>query len=295
MDHAGVQDVRRFNRAVTQRIGVLNDEYLTRRRPIGASRLLWEVGPDGSDVRSLRARLELDSGYVSRLLRALEDDRLVKVVPDKADRRVRTVHLTKAGAAERELLGRLSDDLAWSLLEPLTADQRARLIAAMGTVERLLTAGLVEYDVEDPTSDDAQFCIRSYFAELDVRFESGFDPNQSISADAAELTEPSGLFLIARLRDEPIGCGALKLHGRQPAEIKRMWVAAATRGLGLGRLILEELERHARQRGVGTLHLETNQALNEAILLYTSAGYREVERFSDEPYAHHWFEKIISA
>ena len=295
MDDVGVHDVRRFNRTVTQRIGALNDEYLARSRPLGASRLLWEVGPDGSDIRLLRSRLQLDSGYLSRLLRSLEKDRLVKVVPDPSDKRVRTVRLTKSGRAERELLDRLSDDLARSLLEPLTADQRARLIEAVGTVERLLTAGLVVFTIEDPTTDDAQFCIRSYFAELDLRFESGFDPERSISADAAELTEPSGLFLIARLRGEPIGCGALKLHGRKPAEIKRMWIAASVRGLGLGRRILEELERHARQRGVGTLHLETNQALNEAVGLYKSAGYREVERFSDEPYAHHWFEKIISA
>jgi DNA-binding MarR family transcriptional regulator/GNAT superfamily N-acetyltransferase len=295
MDQQGVQRVRRFNRTLTQRIGVLNDEYLARHRPLGASRLLWEIGPDGSDVRSLRARLELDSGYISRLLRSLETDRLVKVVPDRSDRRVRTVHLTKAGGAELKLLERLSDDLAWSLLEPLTHDQRSRLVDAMGTVERLLTAGMVQLKLEDPTSEDAKFCIRSYFAELDSRFESGFDPQQSISADTAELTEPAGLLLIARLRDEPVGCGALKMHGREPAEIKRMWIAARVRGLGLGRRILEELERQARRRGIRTLRLETNRSLNEAIGLYKSAGYREVEPFSDEPYAHHWFAKIISA
>ncbi|MEP6658688.1 MAG: helix-turn-helix domain-containing GNAT family N-acetyltransferase [Acidimicrobiales bacterium] len=295
MDNAGVQEVRRFNRTVTQRIGILSNGYLARRRPIGASRLLWEIGPEGSDVRSLRARLELDSGYVSRLLRSLEDDRLVKVVPEVSDRRVRTVLLTKAGRAERELLVRLSDDLAWSLLEPLTSDQRSRLIEAMGTVERLLTAGMVHLKIEDPTSEDAQFCIRSYFAELDSRFESGFDPQQSVSADAAELTEPAGLLLIARLRGEPVGCGALKMHGRKPAEVKRMWIAAEVRGLGLGRRILEELERHARQRGIRTVRLETNRSLNEAVGLYKSAGYREAEPFSDEPYADHWFEKVISA
>ncbi len=295
MDNAGVQEVRQFNRTVTQRIGILSNGYLARRRPIGASRLLWEIGPEGSDVRSLRARLELDSGYVSRLLRSLEDDRLVKVVPGVSDRRVRTVHLTKAGRAERELLGRLSDDLAWSLLEPLASDQRSRLIEAMGTVERLLTAGMVHLKIEDPTSEDAQFCIRSYFAELDSRFESGFDPQQSVSADAAELTEPAGLLLIARLRGEPVGCGALKMHGREPADIKRMWIAAEVRGLGLGRRILEELERHARQRGIRTLRLETNRSLNEAVGLYKSAGYSEVKPFSYEPYAHHWFEKLISA
>jgi ribosomal protein S18 acetylase RimI-like enzyme len=243
----------------------------------------------------LRARLELDSGYVSRLLRSLENDRLVKVVPEVSDRRVRTVHLTKAGRAERELLVQLSDDLAWSLLEPLTTDQRSRLIEAMGTVERLLTAGMVRLEIENPISEDAEFCIRSYFAELDSRFEFGFDPQQSISASAAELTEPAGLLLIARLRDEPVGCGALKMYGREPAEIKRMWIAAEVRGLGLGRRVLEELERHARQREIRTLRLETNRSLNEAVGLYRSAGYREAEPFSDEPYADHWFEKVISA
>ena len=69
MDDVVVERVRRFNRTVTQRIGLLNDEYLARSRPLGASRLLWEIGPDGSDVRALRARLALDSGYISRLLR----------------------------------------------------------------------------------------------------------------------------------------------------------------------------------------------------------------------------------
>src|SRR5258706_13771353 len=109
MDNTGVQEVRRFNRTVTQRIGVLNDEYLARRRPVGASRLLWEIGPDGSDVRSLRARLELDSGYVSRLLRSLEDDRLVKVVPDGSDRRGRSPPPTEGRRARRGSLGPLAD------------------------------------------------------------------------------------------------------------------------------------------------------------------------------------------
>ena len=101
-----------------------------------------------------------------------------------------------------------------------------------------------------PAGAAARFCIESYFAELDARFDAGFDPSRSISADVEELTEPKGLLLVARLRGEPIGCGALKLHGRRPAEIKRMWVASSARGLGVGRRILSELEDHARRRGV---------------------------------------------
>ncbi len=115
----------------------------------------------------------------------------------------------------------------------------------MATVERLLTAGLVEVTVEEPTSPAAAFCIQSYFTELDQRFDAGFDPSISISADAAELTEPNGLLLVARLRGEPIGCGALKFHGALPTEIKRMWVAREARGLGVGRRLLAELEQRA--------------------------------------------------
>jgi DNA-binding MarR family transcriptional regulator/GNAT superfamily N-acetyltransferase len=293
VDDTATRQVRSFNRSVTQRIGALQDEYLARGRPLGASRVLWEIGGDGSDLRVLRARLDLDSGYLSRLVRSLEHDGLVVVEPGAPDKRVRTVRLTDAGRAERELLDRRSDELAASLLVPLSDTQRNRLVEAMGVVQRLLTAGLVEVDVEDPSSTAARFCIESYFAELDRRFDAGFDPSRSISADAAELTEPAGLLLVARLRGEPIGCGALKLHGAEPAEIKRMWVAGSARGLGVGRRILSELEQCARDRRVGVVRLETNRTLREASGLYRSAGYVEVEAFNDEPYAHHWFEKRL--
>jgi DNA-binding MarR family transcriptional regulator/GNAT superfamily N-acetyltransferase len=294
VDAAATRQVRAFNRSVTQRIGALNDEYLARGRPLGASRVLWEIGAEGTDLRSLRARLDLDSGYLSRLVRSLEQDGLVALQPGAGDKRVRTVRLTDAGRAERDLLDRRSDDLASSLLVSLSDVQRGRLVEAMGVVERLLTAGLVNVDVEDPASTAARFCIESYFAELDTRFEAGFDPGRSISADVDELTEPAGLLLVARLRGEPIGCGALKLHGRGPAEIKRMWVAPSARGLGVGRRILSELEEQARRRGVRLVRLETNRTLKEAGGLYRATGYVEVEAFNDEPYAHHWFEKRLA-
>jgi DNA-binding MarR family transcriptional regulator/GNAT superfamily N-acetyltransferase len=293
MSDAATERVRSFNRTVTQRIGVLQDEYLRRGRPLGASRVLWEIGDDGTDLRALRVRLDLDSGYLSRLVRSLEDDGLVVVEPSPDDKRVRTVRITKAGEAERRVLDRRSDELARSLLTPLSESQRDRLVDAMTLVERLLTAGLVDVAVEDPSSSAARFCIESYFGELDTRFETGFDASQSISADAGELTEPAGVLLVARLRDEPVGCGALKFHGAKPAEIKRMWVAPTARGLGVGRRILGALEEHARRHEVRVVHLETNKSLREAMSLYRSAGYVEVERFNDEPYAHHWFEKRL--
>ena len=285
--------VRSFNRTVTQRVGALSDHYLARARPLGASRVLWEIGPGGTDARALRARLDLDSGYLSRLLRGLQDEGLIQLQPAEGDHRVRTAVLTDAGRAERAELDRLSDDLAASLLAPLNDRQRDQLAAAMGTVERLLTAGLVTFAVTDPASPEARACMAAYFAELGERFDDGFDPGASLPATDADLVEPSGLLLLARLHGEPVGCGALKFHGTEPAELKRMWVANRARGLGLGRRLLAELEDQARRHGATVVRLETNQVLTEAITLYRSAGYAEVSAFSDEQYAHHWFEKQL--
>jgi GNAT superfamily N-acetyltransferase len=145
----------------------------------------------------------------------------------------------------------------------------------------------------DPSDPQARECLRAYFSELDRRFEVGFDPSRSISADDDELRPPAGLLVLVRLRERPVGCGALKFHADEPAELKRMWVAESARGLGIGRRLLCELERLAATYGARTVRLETNGSLTEAIALYRSAGYVEVPAFNDEPYAHHWFEKQL--
>src|SRR5262245_28300903 len=224
MEAASIRRVRSFNRTVSERVGALSDNFLGRRRPMGESRLLWEVGAEGKEVRELRARLALDSGYLSRMLRSLERQRLVVVETSRADRRVRRVRLTRAGRAERAELDRRSDAVARGFLEPLSPGQRAKLLAAMAEVERWLDASLVEIAPLDPRSPDARRCLAQYFAELDERFDAGFDPAASIPADAVELTPPAGVLLVARRRGQAVGCGAVKFHAGAPAEIKRMWV-----------------------------------------------------------------------
>ena len=290
-----VAQVRRFNRIVTQRVGALNDRFLSRDRSLGEARVLWEIGARERDVRSLRTQLDLDSGYLSRLLRTLEGEGLVAVEPGTTDRRVRTVRLTHAGRAERAVLDRESDALAESLLAPLGDGQRERLVEAMAVVERLLTAGLVAVAVEDPRGAAARFCLDAYAAELDATFEGGFDTARSRPVDPAELTPPRGVLLVARLHSEPIACGALKLPPGEPAEIKRLWVAPGARRLGVARRVLAELEAQAREAGADVVRLDTNRALRAATTLYRSSGYTEVPAFNDEPYAHHWFEKRLRA
>jgi DNA-binding MarR family transcriptional regulator/GNAT superfamily N-acetyltransferase len=290
-----VARVRRFNRVVTQRVGALDESFLARGRPLGQARLLWEVGVDGIQVRTLRSRLDLDSGYLSRLLRALEGDGLVEVDADPDDARVRTVRLTDAGQVERTELDRRSDDLAAAILEGLSDHDRSRLVAAMAEVERLLTASMVHIAATDPRDPSARYCLQSYFAELEERFAGGFDPARSRPLEADALTPPAGVLLVATLHDEPVGCGGLRYHGDGWTEVKRMWVSPTVRGLGLGRRLLAELEARAAAHGSRTLRLDSNGALTEAIRLYRSAGYREVPAFNDEAYADHWFEKTIDA
>ena len=291
MDADQVRQVRSFNRTVSQRIGALKDNFLNRERPLGEARLLYEIGRDGAEVRNLRARLELDSGYVSRLLRSLERQGLVKARPAANDGRVRRVTLTRKGLREVTELDRRSDAFARSVLAPLSAPQRDRLIAAMAEIERLMRASAVQIKAEAPGSADARLCLEEYFRELADRFKTGFDPAKSISANADELIPPAGVFVIARLGGQPIGCGALKVKDRNIGELKRMWVRTDARGLGVGRRMLETLETLAREFGLSTLRLETNRTLKEAQALYRKCGYVEVEPFNDEPYAHHWFEK----
>jgi DNA-binding MarR family transcriptional regulator/GNAT superfamily N-acetyltransferase len=288
-----VAAIRRFNRTVTERIGALEESFLGRDRPLGASRLLWEVGDD-ADLHELRARLGIDSGYASRLLRRLEGEGLVSVEACPADRRRRRVRLTAAGRAEVRELDRLSDRAAAALLDGVPASGRERLLAAANEVERSLRAAMVEIAVEDPRHPDVARCFARYAKELDAKFAGGFDADRSISADPEELIPPDGSCVVARLRGVPIGCGALKLHGAAPAELKRMWVDPGSRGLGVGRRLLERLEALARENGASVLRLETNRALEEAIGLYRAAGFAEVAPFNDEPYAHHWFEKELS-
>ena len=288
-----IAQVRRFNRLVTQRAGALNDHYLGRERPLGESRLLYEIGPEGADLRDLRRRLGLDAGYVSRLVQALEKKGLVRLRHGTADQRVRQARLTAAGRREVAEMNQRSDAAAAALLESLTSAQRTRLVAAMAEVHQLLLLTGLQIDKVDPASEAARWCVAQYFNELDRRFESGFDPAASLPAEDRDFAPPQGVFLVASVDGDSVACGALKSTSPGVGWLKRMWVAETVRGLGIGRRLLEALEEHARELGLTTLRLETNRTLQEAIRLYRSAGFREVAPFNSDPYADHWFEKSL--
>jgi DNA-binding MarR family transcriptional regulator/GNAT superfamily N-acetyltransferase len=291
---AMVEQVRRFNRVVTERVGALDDQFLGHSMPLGEARVLWEIGSDGCELRLLRARLGLDSGYLSRLLRSLQSSGLVRVAPGTHDRRVRVARLTAAGRRERAKLDEHSDERAMSLLEPLTDAQRQRLVAAMADVERLLITASVAIVPTDPEHPDAQYCLAEYVAELNRRSPRGFDPSVGATAHPHEVRPPAGQFYVAYLHGEATGCGGVKHHDDGPAEIKRMWIAPRARGIGLGRRLLDTLEQCARDGGATFAHIETSAVLGEALAMYRSTGWIEVAPFNEEPFADHWLEKRLA-
>ena len=293
MPDAAIQQVRRFNRLVTRRIGALDNSYLSRGRPLGEARLIFEIGLAGADARSLRAALGLDSGYLSRLLGALSAEGLIEVTRGRGDARVKRVALTAKGRGEFAAYERLSDELASAILAPLTPSQRQRLIAAMGEVERLLRAGAVAVAPEPAGSADAVRCLDAYYRELARRFDAGFDPAKGKPVGVEDMTPPRGWFFVARLDGRAVGCGALVRLGADEGEIKRVWTAPDARGLGVARRIVAAVETAARQAGLKTLKLDTNRALKEAHALYRALGYAEIGRYNDNPYADHWFEKRL--
>jgi GNAT superfamily N-acetyltransferase len=157
-----------------------------------------------------------------------------------------------------------------------------------------VTAQRVDIKTVDPESQDAQYCLAQYVAELNRRSQRGFDPSVGATALPHEVRPPAGEFFVVYRDGQAIGCGAVKHRAGAPAEIKRMWIDPMARGIGLGRRLLETLEACALAGGARVAHIETSAALPEAIALYRSSGWVEVPAFNDEPFADHWFEKKLA-
>jgi DNA-binding MarR family transcriptional regulator len=283
--------VRSFNRSYTQRIGALEESFLGMGMPLSQERLLFEIGSAPSTVHRLRARLGLDSGYLSRLLRRLESEGLVAVTADPGDRRRRRIELTPKGRAHWTELERRSEERARMLVGPLTERQRERLARALAEADLLVRAATVSLETVDPRSEAAREAVGRYFAEIGRRF--GYVATGESEKDAKLLVPPHGAFIMAVGDDEPVACGGVQSIGEGVGEIKRMWVHDDWRGAGLGSRLLRHLEDVARSLGHRIVRLDTNTALNEAIGMYERAGYGLIARYNDNPFATHFFEKAL--
>jgi ribosomal protein S18 acetylase RimI-like enzyme len=149
---------------------------------------------------------------------------------------------------------------------------------------------VISIDARGPV---ARACLDHYFDELNARFPEGFDRETDSATALYGYRPPGGEFIVAQISGEVVGCGALRLFAPGVGEIKRMWVAPQVRGRGVARKLLGALERAAAERHLHTVRLDTHASLAEALQLYRTSGYREIPRFNDNPYAHHWFEKML--
>jgi GNAT superfamily N-acetyltransferase len=136
----------------------------------------------------------------------------------------------------------------------------------------------------------AQECIDAYFAELNERFPDGFTVAEETKV--AEFLPPSGVLLLVRIGEEAAGIAALKFR-EDYSEVKRMWIAPAHRGRGLGRMLLSRLEDESIAAGFRLIRLDTSKYLPEAGRLYDRTGYTRIPDYNGNPYAHAWYEKTL--
>jgi GNAT superfamily N-acetyltransferase len=147
--------------------------------------------------------------------------------------------------------------------------------------------------IEPPDSEAATWCLAQYFAELAALFDQGYEPARAQPVDITDMRPPKGWFIVARVQDNPLGCGMLKRVNTTTGEIKRVWISPAARGQGLGRAIMMRLEQIARDAGLMQVRLDSNAKLEAAQALYRKLGYHEVTRFNDDPYPTHFFARML--
>ena len=148
---------------------------------------------------------------------------------------------------------------------------------------------------EPVDSAHARALLDRYYEELGARFPAGPEAFElaNIAAPTTDFAPPGGMFLLAWLDGRAAGCGGVRTLDAKRAEIKRMWVDPAARGLGIGRGLLGALESAAAELGCRGVRLDTAAYLSEALALYVSAGYRAIPAYNDNPYAAHWLEKRL--
>ncbi|MGH1414530.1 MAG: bifunctional helix-turn-helix transcriptional regulator/GNAT family N-acetyltransferase [Pelagimonas sp.] len=293
MTQDDISRFRRLSRAVTTQSGALDTSFLGLGRPLGSARVLNAIGHGKSDVAELRDYLGLDSGLMSRLLRGLETEGLIETKSAAKDARRRVAILTTDGEQAFERYEALSNRAAEDVL--LRYSNPTALLEAMDLVATVLGRDQINIIVADPEDARIQTCVQAYCDELSGILGVVFDRQTSGDPEAESLRSPKGIFLLALSDGLPIGCCGLKGQGGGLGEVKRLWVSPAARGLGLSKTLMTKIEDHARRLGMSRLQLDTNGRLTAALALYRNDGWHEIERYNDNPYAEHFFEKSLSA
>ena len=294
LDHA-VASVRRFMRFYTRRMGVLEEALLGSAFTVPEARIVYEIAVrDRTTASDLVADLGLDPGYVSRLIKSLEERGFITRRPSETDARQYLLDLTPLGRREFSQINRKSDEEVQKLLEPLGAGDRARLVAALSTAETLLAQERPEPQCtfRDLRPGDIGWVIHRhgalYAAEYgwDVTFEALV---AKVCAEFVENFDPAKeRAWIAEMDGRIVGSVFLVKKTHELAKLRLLYVEPDARGRGIGRRLVEDCIAHARAVGYRRMTLWTNDVLTAARKIYQAAGFKLVH---SEP--HHSFGKDL--
>ena len=273
-----VDAVRRFNRFYTRRVGALRAGLLGSEYPLPEARLLYEIGHRRECTASeLAADLDLDAGYLSRLLQSLKRRGLLSARRSAQDGRASVLFLAAKGRKAYALLDSRSRDEVSAMLRELPGGERERLVGAMRTVENLLEKKAPSVTLRTHRPGDIGWVVQRhgalYAAEYgwDERFEALV---AGIAANFINRFDPQReRCWIAEADGEPLGCVFLVQQNKATAKLRLLLVEPRARGLGLGRRLVRECIAFAREKGYRKLVLWTQANLAAARGIYKAEGF----------------------
>ena len=289
-----IDDVRRFGRFYTRQIGLLSERYLGSPLSLTEARILYELGHrNGAAASELHRCLDLDAGYLSRILKSFEKKGLVERRPSERDGRQLSVSLTRAGNGLFAKINSSSRNEVGAMLERLPKADRKRVVAAMRTIESILGSPpecRVPYILRPHQPGDMGWIVHRQ--GLLYALEYGWD--ETFEALVAELTAKFiRTFDAARERcwiaerdGESVGSVFLVKQSSSIAKLRLLYVEPHCRGLGIGRRLIDECGRFARSAGYRKISLWTNSVLVAARHIYAAAGYRLVKEEPHRSFGH---------
>jgi DNA-binding MarR family transcriptional regulator/GNAT superfamily N-acetyltransferase len=269
--------VRAFNRFYTRRVGALNDGLLGTDHPLPQARVLYELGQrEVTATQDLRSALDLDAGYLSRLLASL--DGLVDRRPSPADARRQELRLTQKGRLAFDELDARSRGEIGAWLERLSDTDQRRALAAMQALEHAWegTSAPREFSLRAPRPGDMGWVIHRHGALYQAEY--GFDDTfealvAQIVAEFMQRDDPCERAWIADVAGERAGCVFCVRHGETTAKLRLLLVEPDARGMGIGARLVEQCVRFAEQAGYTSMTLWTQSILEDAQRLYRRAGF----------------------
>jgi len=289
-----IADIRSFNRFYTQKIGVLEENVYGRPMSLTEARVLYEVA-HGERITASRiaTALTLDPGYISRILKHFEKQKFVRRTIGSDDRRKSVVTLTTKGANEFARINRRSDDQVATMIAGLSPTDRHRLVSSMHAIQTLLgapTDGHASFLLRPPAAGDLGWVVQRHgalyaqeygwneefealVADIVARFVRHFDPKR----ERCWIAEADG---------QNAGCVFLVKKSERVAQLRMLLVEPAARGRGIGRRLVEECLRFARQQGYQKMILWTNDVLHAARRIYEQCGFQLVKEDRHHSFGH---------